>query len=123
MSRYVALLRGVSPMNAQMPALKACFGQLGFTEVKTLLSCGNVVFSTASRKSPAALARIIEAGMAALPPRSFPVLLPTQDKLAARVQSNPFAHAQRVVTFLAQPPQAGAVLSGACPPASAKITP
>lgn len=116
MPRYVALLRGVSPLNAKMPALKACFEQLDFTDVKTLLSSGNVVFSTASRKSVAALVKTIEAGMAAQLPRSFPVLLRTQAQLAALVLSDPFAranlpaNAKRVVTFLAQPPQAGIVL-------------
>jgi uncharacterized protein (DUF1697 family) len=46
MPRYVAFLRGVSPMNAKMPELKKCFESAGFTDVKTLLSSGNVVFST-----------------------------------------------------------------------------
>ena len=116
MPRYVALLRGVSPQNAKMPALKACFEQLGFTDVKTLLSSGNVVFSTASRQSAAALVKTIEAGMAAQLPRGFPVLLRTQAHLAALVKADPFAHARlpanakRVVTFLAQPPQANVTL-------------
>ena len=44
MTRYVAFLRGVSPMNLKMPELKRCFESAEFTEVKTLLSSGNVVF-------------------------------------------------------------------------------
>jgi uncharacterized protein (DUF1697 family) len=36
MPRYVALLRGVSPMNAKMPALKQCFKGVGFSDVKTV---------------------------------------------------------------------------------------
>jgi uncharacterized protein (DUF1697 family) len=44
MPRYVAFLRGVSPMNASMPALKRCFEATGFTDVRTLLSSGNVAF-------------------------------------------------------------------------------
>ena len=31
MPRYVAFLRGVSPMNAKMPELKAAFEAAGFT--------------------------------------------------------------------------------------------
>ncbi|MDE2325144.1 MAG: DUF1697 domain-containing protein, partial [Betaproteobacteria bacterium] len=42
MPRYVAFLRGVSPMNARMPELKACFEAAGFGAVRTLLSSGNV---------------------------------------------------------------------------------
>ena len=42
-TRYVAFLRGVSPMNARMPELKACFEAAGFSGVRTLLSSGNMV--------------------------------------------------------------------------------
>lgn len=45
MRRYAAFLRGVSPTNAKMPELKRCFEAAGFTDVKTVLSSGNVVFS------------------------------------------------------------------------------
>ena len=45
MPRYVAFLRGVSPMNAKMPELARCFEGSGFTEVKTVLSSGNLVFN------------------------------------------------------------------------------
>jgi uncharacterized protein (DUF1697 family) len=46
MPRFVAFLRGVSPMNVKMPALKASFEDAGFTDVRTILSSGNVAFST-----------------------------------------------------------------------------
>jgi len=45
MQRYVAFLRGVSPMNCKMPELKRCFEAAGFADVRTLLSSGNVAFS------------------------------------------------------------------------------
>ena len=45
MKRYAAFLRGVSPMNASMPQLKQAFEAAGFTDVRTVLSSGNVVFS------------------------------------------------------------------------------
>ncbi|GIW42749.1 MAG: hypothetical protein KatS3mg077_0031 [Candidatus Binatia bacterium] len=44
MTRFVALLRGVSPMNLKMAELKQCLEAGGFTEVKTILSSGNVAF-------------------------------------------------------------------------------
>ena len=56
MPRYVAFLRGVSPMNAKMPELKRCFEVAGFSDVRTLLSSGNVVFSTRT-SAPDALER------------------------------------------------------------------
>jgi hypothetical protein len=64
MPRYAAFLRGVSPMNARMPALKACFEAAGFSNVRTLLSSGNVVFDARS-SSPAALERRAEKAMQA----------------------------------------------------------
>jgi uncharacterized protein (DUF1697 family) len=48
MKRYAAFLRGVSPMNAKMPELRAAFEAAGFEDVRTLLSSGNVVFGASS---------------------------------------------------------------------------
>src|SRR5207244_1128793 len=62
MRRYAAFLRAVSPMNAKMPELKKCFEAAGFTDVKTLLSSGNVVFS-ARTSSEASIERKAEAAM------------------------------------------------------------
>ena len=57
MRRYVAFLRGVNPMNAKMAELRRCFETAGFTDVRTVLSSGNVAFG-APAKSDTALARI-----------------------------------------------------------------
>ncbi|MGI9089029.1 MAG: DUF1697 domain-containing protein [Chthoniobacterales bacterium] len=43
--RYVAFLRGVRSTNLRMPELKKRFELAGFTDVKTFLSSGNVVFN------------------------------------------------------------------------------
>src|SRR3989475_9845092 len=45
MPRYAAFLRGVMPVNAKMSDLKKAFEAAGFTDVKTILGSGNVVFS------------------------------------------------------------------------------
>jgi uncharacterized protein (DUF1697 family) len=44
--RYVALLRGIAPMNPNMrnAKLRGVFEQLGFENVRTVISSGNVVF-------------------------------------------------------------------------------
>ena len=107
MPRYVALLRGVSPMNARMPDLKACFESIGFTDVKTVLSSANVVF-TSNKKSEPALVRSIESGMANHLSRSFPVIVRTTEHLLAMLRTDPYSgfispNAKRVVTFLSQP--------------------
>ena len=66
MPRYVAFLRGVSPLNAKMPELKRCFENAGFTNVKTVLSSGNVVFdaraaaeATLERKAESAMHKVL----------------------------------------------------------------
>lgn len=46
MPRYIAFLRGVSPMNARMPELKRCFEEAGFSDVRTILASGNVAFGS-----------------------------------------------------------------------------
>jgi uncharacterized protein (DUF1697 family) len=60
MPRYAAFLRAVSPMNAKMANLRKAFEAAGFSEVKTVLSSGNVVFD-AKRASEASLQRTAEA--------------------------------------------------------------
>lgn len=108
MPRYVAFLRGVSPMNAKMADLKACFEKMGFTDVKTVLSSGNVAF-TGAKKQESNLAQAIESGMAKYLPRSFPVFVRTTDHLLTLLKDDPYSDfhispkAKRVVTFLSQP--------------------
>lgn len=112
MARYLAFLRGVSPQNAAMPALKRCFEDAGFTDVKTLLASGNVAF-TARAGTEAALTRKLEAAIAAGLGREFPVFLRPQSALQALIAADPFAgrrlpaEAKRIVTFLRAAPPAG----------------
>ena len=108
MPRYVAFLRGVSPMNAKMPDLKRCFEDAGFTDVRTLLSSGNVVFSTRATSTPA-LERRVENSMQASLGHSFDSFVRRTDALQALLASDPFdafrlpPEARRVITFLREP--------------------
>lgn len=111
MPRYVAFLRGVSPSNAKMPELKRAFEEAGFTDVKTLLSSGNVAFTTAAR-SEASIVRQAEAAMAAHLDHAFPAIVRSTAALAELLATDPFASARlpgdakKVVTFLRQAPAA-----------------
>lgn len=95
-------------MNAKMPELKACFEAAGFTDVRTLLSSGNVVFN-ARTSSLAALERRAEKAMQAELGRSFDTFVRSAEFLRQLVESEPFAEfavpasAKLVVTFLRQP--------------------
>jgi uncharacterized protein (DUF1697 family) len=109
MKRYAALLRGVSPMNLKMPALKACFEAAGFEDVKTVLASGNVVFS-ARATSEGALEKKIEAAMARELDRTFMTIVRSVDDLRAMIEADPYRDfklspkAKRVVTFLRDKP-------------------
>ncbi|HZJ52783.1 MAG TPA: DUF1697 domain-containing protein [Myxococcaceae bacterium] len=109
MGRYAALLRGVSPMNAKMPALRRAFEEAGFGEVRTVLGRGNVVFS-AREASHAALERKVEAAMEKHLGRSFLTIIRSIDELQALVATDPFSKyrlppaSKRIVTFLREAP-------------------
>lgn len=108
MPRYVAFLRGVSPMNLKMPELKRCLEVAGFTNVKTLLSSGNVAFD-ARAASERTLERKIEAAMEKELGRTFHTITRPTDVLRELLESDPYAafrltaNAKRVVTFLREP--------------------
>lgn len=111
MPRYVAFLRGVSPMNAKMAELKRSFESTGVADVTTVLSSGNVVFS-ARAKSEAAFARQAEAAMAKHLGRTFYTIVRPASVLRDLIETDPYAtfhlpaNAKRVVTFLREPSNA-----------------
>jgi len=102
-------------MNAKMPELKRCFESAGFTEVKTLLSSGNVVFN-AHAAARATLERKAEAAIEAGLGRSFLTTVRSADSLRDLLAADPYAahglpaDAKRVVTFLRDTPKAALAL-------------
>ena len=110
MPRYVAFLRGVSPVNAKMPQLKLCFEGAGFASVKTVLSSGNVIFD-ARTASETSLERKVESAMNATLGRTFYTIVRSSEFLRDLLQTDPYAafgvsrDAKRVVTFMRQPPR------------------
>jgi uncharacterized protein (DUF1697 family) len=91
-------------MNARMAELKLCFETAGFSDVRTLLSSGNVVFGTRSSSSDA-LARRCEQAMHDQLDRTFATFVRPARYLQVLIESDPFARfdvppdAKRVVTF------------------------
>lgn len=88
-----------------MPQLRECFEAAGFADVRTVLSSGNVVFSTGASDWPA-LERKAERVMLASLGHAFPTIVRSAEYLGDLVASDPFAEfslpptAKRVVTFL-----------------------
>jgi uncharacterized protein (DUF1697 family) len=109
MARYAAFLRGVSPVNARMHELRACFEAAGFGQVRTLLSSGNVVFE-ARAGSAAALQRRIEVVLQERLGQTFLPLVRSAAQLSAVLAADPYQEfrvgptAKRIVTFLRSAP-------------------
>jgi uncharacterized protein (DUF1697 family) len=115
MPSYAAFLRGVSPMNAKMPELAKSFEAAGFTDVRTLLSSGNVVFG-ARAASEGALERRAEAAMEKRLGRGFFTIVRPLVHLRKMLASDPYSpfplapNAKRIVTFLREPPKSKVIL-------------
>jgi uncharacterized protein (DUF1697 family) len=109
MRRYVALLRGVSPSNAKMSDLKKAFEAARFTDVKTVLSSGNVVF-TVREALAASLERRAEAAMKHHLGTAFLTIIRPIEALRELLAADPYSafridpNAKRVVTFLRHKP-------------------
>ena len=111
MPRYAAFLRGVMPMNCKMPALKAAFEAAGFTDVKTVLGSGNVVFDARST-SEQALEQRAEAAMDEHLGQAFFTIVRPIEHLRQLLATDPYKRfnvspkAKRIVTFLRGRPKA-----------------
>jgi uncharacterized protein (DUF1697 family) len=118
LTRHVAFLRGVTPLNAKMPDLKRAFEGAGFTHVRTILASGNVAFDARSG-TEASLERKAQAAMREVMGRDFYTIVRPSAYLAELLAADPFAahaipaDAKRVVTFLRErrTPQARLPLS------------
>lgn len=110
MGRFAAFLRGVYPNKPPMDALRKCFEGAGFTDVKTVLASGNVIFSARAGNEPA-IERKCESAMKKSFGKSFFPIVRSIDSLEALLASDPYkpfrlgSDAKRVVTFLREPPQ------------------
>lgn len=110
MTRFAAFLRGVSPMNCKMQELAKAFTAAGFTDVKTVLSSGNVVFSASGAER--SVRKKAEAAMEDHLGKSFTTFVRPLAELQSLLEADPYAAfklkpgAKRVVTFLAAKPPA-----------------
>jgi uncharacterized protein (DUF1697 family) len=96
-------------MNAKMPELKRAFESAGFSNVKTVLSSGNVVFDSRAR-SEAALARQAEKAMQEHLDRTFLTIVRATDALRELIDADPYSAfrlppgSKHVITFLRKDP-------------------
>lgn len=94
-------------MNAKMADLRRAFEAGGFTNIRTILSSGNVVFDGRSA-TDTTVARKAEAAMIETLGHSFYTIARKTSELQALIDEDPFSafklpkNAKRVVTFLGE---------------------
>jgi uncharacterized protein (DUF1697 family) len=108
--KYAALLRGIAPMDPRMrnENLRRVFEELGFTNVKTVISSGNVLFESPESDVPALESKIEKAIVEQLGFTSTTIIR-SREELQGLVDHNPFKgleHSTKTyltVTFLKHP--------------------
>jgi uncharacterized protein (DUF1697 family) len=116
--RFVAFLRGINVGRAKrvpMAELQAAVTSMGFTDVRTLLNSGNVVFS-GTRQPTAGVARSIEEAVLTRTGVDSRVTVLTRERFTEILEANPLmAHvtdpSRAVVAFLREPSRAQAALA------------
>lgn len=113
MGRLIGLSRAVNVGGTgklPMADLKAMCGELGFSDPRTLLASGNVVFDT--NLSAVEAKRALEERLAVYAGKPVGVMIRTPDEMAAILSANPFPDAapdKLHVIFLDDPPPADAL--------------
>jgi uncharacterized protein (DUF1697 family) len=106
---YVAFLRGIGPGNPNMhnDKLRAVFESLGYEQVRSVISSGNIIFETEA-STPSVLESTIEAELLAKLDIRSTTIIRSSEELRAFAARQPFrgrTHSQNdylMVTFLKQ---------------------
>ncbi|HMK53922.1 MAG TPA: DUF1697 domain-containing protein [Methanobacteriaceae archaeon] len=91
MTKYVALLRGISPSNpnTRNEKLRGVFEDLGFEKVQTVIASGNVLFETQSR-SLEELESIVEKALSEKLDFTSTTIIRSKEELQSFIKENPF---------------------------------
>jgi uncharacterized protein (DUF1697 family) len=112
MPTYIAMLRGINVSGhkiIKMEQLRASFAAMGFSNTKTYIQSGNLIFE-ASNDSTASLSEKISQGILGDFGISVPVTLKTAQEIGQIIKRNPFPgmpgidHSKLHVTFLCGDP-------------------
>jgi uncharacterized protein (DUF1697 family) len=110
MSTYLSILRGINVSGQKMikmDALKKMYESAGFTNVRTYIQSGNVVFESKTQKN---LASLIGKKIKETFGFDVPVIIRTQKEMKAIVEQNPFLKDKNMeldklhVTYLSETP-------------------
>ncbi|MFO7447413.1 MAG: DUF1697 domain-containing protein [Ignavibacteriaceae bacterium] len=128
MIKYAALLRGIGPGNPNMhnDKLRGVFEMLGFKNVQTVISSGNVLFESGSKNIKALETKIEKAFPEQLGFNSTTIIR-SYDDIQSLIKKDPFkgindnAKSRLNVTFLKSIPPAGKKLHYNSPKGDYKI--
>jgi uncharacterized protein (DUF1697 family) len=90
MRQYIAFLRGINGgLTLKMADLRKLFESLGFTNIKTVLATGNVIFD-AAQGTRMEIANQIERAIASTYSYETVAILYTKDELGDLIEADPF---------------------------------
>ena len=110
MHTYISILRGINVSGQKkiiMTDLVKLYEDLGFTDVKTYIQSGNVVFNSTKKVSNSLLVKQIETKINEIYGFLVPVIIRTVDDLSKIIASNPFKNETSenlYITFLSNLP-------------------
>ena len=110
MHTYISILRGINVSGQKkiiMTDLVKLYEDLGFTDVKTYIQSGNVVFNSTKKVSNSMLVKQIETKINEIYGFLVPVIIRTVDDLSKIIASNPFKNETSenlYITFLSNLP-------------------
>lgn len=116
MTTYVALIRGIGPGDPRKSneSLRGVLEELGFTDVKSVISSGNVVFSAPDGSDADELGKRIEAAWPELRGFKATTIVRSREQLERVVAAFPFGdlphgkESYQLVTFFKRPVAASA---------------
>ena len=99
MTTYVALLRGIMPTNPNMrnEKLRGVFKALGFTNVQTVISSGNIIFES-DLENAAELEQMIESELMKRLGIKCPAYIRSKKQLESLIRKDPFKGAEHAST-------------------------
>ena len=110
MHTYISILRGINVSGQKkiiMTDLVKLYEDLGFTDVKTYIQSGNVVFNSTKKVSNSMLVKQIETKINEIYGFLVPVIIRTVDDLSKIIASNPYKNETSenlYITFLSNLP-------------------
>lgn len=112
MTTYISILRGINVGGHRkilMAELRKMYEQLGFSQVKSYIQSGNMVFKSDKKTSSQELEILIEKSIKETFGHEVPVLIRTSEEWEIAIETNPFLNEESntnklFITFLSESP-------------------